>query len=122
MEMPEKKTFTFDQARKAGESLGVDWRSFTVNQLRDGMDVELEHGNRDPGTNVTDDDLMATAKIALAHLNEYPDYYKRLKVMENEAEKFWSKKKSQDRRVLISAVVSAAVGILGYLYQKLEKK
>ena len=120
--MPDKKTFTFDQAMKTGESLGVDWRKFTVNQFRYGMDVELEHGNRDPGTNVTDDDLMTTAKIALAHLNEYPDYYKRLKVMENEAEKFWRKKKSQDRRVLVTACVSAAVGILGYLYQKLEKK
>jgi hypothetical protein len=122
MEMPEKKTFTFDQARNAGESLGVDWRKFTVNQFRYGMDVELEHGNRDPGTNVTGDDMMTTAKIALAHLNEYPDYYKRLKVMENEAEKFWNKKKSQDRRVLVTAGVSVVVGILGYLYQKLEKK
>jgi histidinol-phosphate/aromatic aminotransferase/cobyric acid decarboxylase-like protein len=122
MEMAEKKTFTFDQARKAGESLGVDWRKFGVNQFRYGMDVELEHGMRDAGTNVTGDDMMTTAKIALAHLNEYPDYYKRLKVMENEAEKFWSKKKSQDRNVLVMAGVSAAIGILGYLYQKLEKK
>lgn len=122
MEMPEKKTFTFDQARKAGETLGVDWRKFSVNQFRYGMDVELEHGMRYAGTNVTDDDMMTTAKIALAHLNEYPDYYKRLKVMENEAEKFWDKKRSQDRRVLITAGLSLVVGIFGYVYQKLEKK
>lgn len=120
--MPEKKTFTIDQAREAGKALGVDWSSFTVNQFRYGMDVELEHGNRDPGTNVTDNDMMTTAKIALAHLNEYPDYYKRLKVLESEAEKFWSKKKSEDRRVVISAGLSIVVGILAYLYQKLEKK
>jgi len=120
--LPEKKTFTIDQAREAGKALGVDWRSFTVNQFRYGMDVELEHGNRDPGTNVTDNDMMTTAKIALAHLNEYPDYYKRLKVLESEAEKFWSKKKSEDRRVVISAGLSIVVGILAYLYQKLEKK
>lgn len=120
--MPEKKTFTFDQARKAGEALGVDWRMFTVNQFRYGMDVELEHGKRDAGTNVTDDDMMTTAKIALAHLNEYPDYYKRLRVMENEAEKFWSKKKSQDNRLLVMAGMSLAAGILSYVYQRLEKK
>jgi hypothetical protein len=46
--------------------------------------VELEHGRRDPATNVTDDDPETTAKIALAHLNELPDYYDRLAVMEGE--------------------------------------
>ena len=122
MNMPENKTFTLDQAREAGESLGINWGSFDVNQFRYGMDVELEHGSRDPGTNVTDNDMMTTAKIALAHLNEYPDYYKRLKVLESQAEKYWSKKRSQDKRALVTAGLSVAVGILVYLYQKLEKK
>jgi hypothetical protein len=54
------------------------------------MDVELEHGARDPNTNVTDDDVLVTAKIARAHLNEFPDYYSRLAVMEAEAEEYWS--------------------------------
>ena len=49
------------------------------------MNVELEHGRRDPRTNVTDDDPVVTAKIALAHLNEFPDYYSRLEQMEREA-------------------------------------
>jgi len=57
-----------------------------------GLDVELEHGKRDPITNVTNDDPILTGKIALAHLNEFPDYYKRLKDMEEKAEKFWEKK------------------------------
>jgi hypothetical protein len=30
-----------------------------------------------------------TGKIALAHLNEFPDYYMRLEKMEKEAEDFW---------------------------------
>jgi hypothetical protein len=51
------------------------------------MEVELEHGLRDPATNVTDDDPAFTAKIALAHLNEFPDYYTRLERMEQEAER-----------------------------------
>ena len=50
-----------------------------------GMDVELEHGLHDPSTNVTDDDPLVTGKIALAHLNEFPDYYTRLERMEEEA-------------------------------------
>jgi hypothetical protein len=51
-----------------------------------GLEVELEHGKRDPPTNVTNDDPVLTGKIALAHLNEYPDYYTRLAKMEKEAE------------------------------------
>lgn len=57
-----------------------------LNQLRIGMEVELEHGRRDPLTNVTDDDPLATAKIALAHLRELPDYYARLAIMEAASE------------------------------------
>jgi hypothetical protein len=56
-----------------------------------GMDVELEHGLRDPATNVTNDDPLTTGKIALAHLTEFPDYYTRLAKMEKEAEDFWNK-------------------------------
>ena len=52
-----------------------------------GMDVELEHGLHDPATNVTGDDAVITGKIALAHLNELPDYYTRLDRMEAEAKR-----------------------------------
>jgi len=89
--MTEKKVFTADQAKNIGEKLGIRWDRFDVEQFRMGMDVELEHGKRDPGTNVTDDDILTTGKIALAHLNEFPDYYTRLEKMENEAEEYWSK-------------------------------
>jgi hypothetical protein len=57
-----------------------------------GLEVELEHGIVDPSTNITNDDLMMTGKIALAHLKEFPDYYDRLQKMENEAEVYWSSK------------------------------
>jgi len=90
--MSEKKVFTTDQARAAGEQVGIDWATsqFDVEQLRMGMDVELEHGTHDVETNVTDDDVLVTAKIARAHLNEFPDYYTRLAVMEAEAEAYWA--------------------------------
>ena len=79
--------FTLDEARVAGERIGIAWDGspFSLEQFRMGMDVELEHGTRDPETNVTGDDVVMTAKIARAHLNEFPDYYTRLAKMEAEA-------------------------------------
>jgi hypothetical protein len=89
--MAETQHFTADQARAAGERIGIDWNAcrFDVEQFRMGMDVELEHGTEDPDTNVTNDDPDTTAKIARAHLNEFPDYYTRLAVMESDAESYW---------------------------------
>jgi hypothetical protein len=85
------KHFTDEEAKSVGESLGINWSEFDVNQFRMGMDVELEHGTVDPNTNVTNDDPIMTGKIALAHLNEFADYYDRLEKMEKEAEEFWGK-------------------------------
>lgn len=84
-----KKHYIHEEAKKIGEDLGVDWTKFDVEQFRMGMDVELEHGLVDPNTNVTNDDPLLTGKIALAHLNEFADYYTRLDRMEEEAEKYW---------------------------------
>jgi hypothetical protein len=89
--MENRKQFTTEETKKIGEELGIDWTKFDVEQFRMGMDVELEHGLRDPDTNVTNDDSLVTGKIALAHLNEFPDYYTRLKKMEKEADDFWGK-------------------------------
>jgi len=89
--MEPKKSFTTEEAKRAGEMLGIDWSKFDVEQFRMGMDVELEHGLRDPHTNVTDDDSIMTGKIALAHLNEFSDYYTRLAEMEKEADEYWGK-------------------------------
>jgi hypothetical protein len=88
-QMTIKKHFTAEEALKIGEELGIDWSKFDVEQFRMGMDVELEHGKVDPNTNVSDDDPLITGKIALAHLNEFPDYYDRLTKMEEEAEDYW---------------------------------
>ena len=89
--MKEKKHFTQPEAKQIGEKLGIAWDKFDVDQFRRGMDVELEHGLIDGHTNVTNDDPLTTGKIALAHLNEFPDYYDRLEKMEKEADAFWGK-------------------------------
>ncbi len=89
--MTEKKVFTTSQAKNIGEQLGIKWDKYDIEQFRMGMDVELEHGKVDPHTNVTDNDPLTTGKIALAHLNEFPDYYTRLEKMEEEADQYWAK-------------------------------
>jgi hypothetical protein len=85
----ERTSSTVDEARSVGESIGIDWASaaFDVEHFRMGMDVELEHGRHDLSANVTDSDPVVTGKIALAHLNEFPDYYTRLARMEAEAKR-----------------------------------
>ncbi len=90
--MNEKKHFTTEEAERVGSALGINWSKFDIKQFRMGMDVELEHGMANPGTNVTDNDPVMTGKIALAHLNEFPDYYTRLEKMEEETDKFFEKK------------------------------
>jgi hypothetical protein len=79
--------FTADEARRVAAEIGIDWNTapFDLEQFRMGMEVELEHGRRDPQTDVTGSDPVVTGKIALAHLKELPDYYTRLKKMEAEA-------------------------------------
>lgn len=77
--------FSDEEARWIGDQLGLDWRKYDFEQFKTGLETELEHGSINPVTNITDDDIMMTAKIALAHLNEIPDYYTRLKNMEAQA-------------------------------------
>ncbi len=86
-----KKNITEEEAKEIGEKLGIKWDKFDVNQFMIGINVELEHGTHDEVTNVTNDDSIMTGKIALAHLNEFPDYYDRLEKMEKEADEFWGK-------------------------------
>ncbi len=79
-----KREFTVEEAKAIGDSIGIDWISVDPEQFRMGLAVELEHGARDPATNVTNDDLQVTGKIAWAHLKEIPDYYTKLKDVEGE--------------------------------------
>ena len=80
--MAAKQQFTTEQALEIGNKLGLDWNRFDVEQFRMGLNVELEHGLSDPSTDVTGNNSTLTGKIVLAHLNEYADYYTRLKKME----------------------------------------
>ena len=72
--MGQPEHFMAQEARKVGEALRIDWSEFDVEQSRRGLDVELEQGTVDPRTDVTHEDSLLTGKLALAHLNEFPDY------------------------------------------------
>ncbi len=89
--MSQRKT-TSEEARRIGDEIGVDWSHFDVEQFRAGLDVEVEHGSHDPQTDVTGDDPILTGKIAFAHMKEFPDYYSRLKRMEQQAKQDWAAK------------------------------
>ena len=86
--MPAKAHFQENEAFTVAQALGIDFAEepFTLEEFRTGLDVELEHGLRDPETDVTHDDPVLTGKIVLAHLREMPDYYSHLLRMEREVE------------------------------------
>ena len=88
--MTVKRRFDVEEARVVGMGIGIDWGVVNLEQFRRGLEVELEHGVRDPETNVTNDDLALTGKIAWAHLKEFGDYYTRLDAMEAEADAYWA--------------------------------
>ncbi|MDF2558187.1 MAG: hypothetical protein K0R71_2015 [Bacillales bacterium] len=88
-----RKSFTKKEAEAIALLLGIDFNieKFDLDGFWMGVNVELEHGNQSTQTNVTGDDPLLTGKIAWAHLNEFPDYYKRLKILEEEAKAYWNK-------------------------------
>lgn len=67
--------YNIEDAYRAAAILDIKFDKFTPQEFLDGINIELEHGTVNPKTNVTNDDLIVTAKIALAHLNEFPNYY-----------------------------------------------
>lgn len=78
--------YNLNDALYAAHVLGIKFDKFSQEEFLDGLNIEAEHGMINPITNVTNDDLIMTAKIALAHLNEFPNYYNKdygLKVFEN---------------------------------------
>lgn len=67
--------FNKEEAMYIANKLGVNFKKFPFEDFYTGLNIELEHGTVSLPTNVTNDNLELTAKIALAHLNEFSDYY-----------------------------------------------
>jgi hypothetical protein len=77
--------FTTEEAKSVADKLGITFDKFDLEQFTRGLNVEFEHGLRDPQTNITSNDPEATGKIAWAHLKEIPNYYDLLDEMEKSA-------------------------------------
>ena len=67
--------YTINDVNMVSNLLNINFDKFTKEDLLEGINIEKEHGLINPETNVTDDSLILTTKIALAHLNEFPNYY-----------------------------------------------
>ena len=77
--------FKLKDILEVANELNIDFTKFSLSDFITGINIELEHGLVNPQTNVSNNNLLITAKIALAHLNEYPNYYNKeygLKVFE----------------------------------------
>ena len=87
-----KKSFSKEEAAAIALLLGINFAKtkFDLNQFWIGVNTELEHGMIYNDTNVTSDNPLLTGKIALAHLNEFPDYYTRLSKLEEDAKAYWT--------------------------------
>jgi hypothetical protein len=77
-------------AKKIAKEFNLNLDIIPLDELVDGLKIELEHGKKvSKLTNITNDNIYMTAKIVLAHLIEDPRYYKYLVAMEQKREKYW---------------------------------
>ncbi len=67
--------FKLEDAASVANTLCINFDKYNINDLLRGMNIELEHGIIKQLTNITTNDPILTAKIAIAHLNEFPNYY-----------------------------------------------
>lgn len=116
---------TLLDAEKAARTIGINFtqEKFNAYDLMIGMEVELEHGSRDAQTNVTNDDLVTTAKIALAHLKEMPDYYRKLEIMERGTIEDRKNKRYENQSTfstVIGYIIFAAFMLIIYWTAKLK--
>ncbi len=77
---------TKKEASEILKIVNVKDMAIPLDDFRQGLEVELEHGIRYDDANVTNNHPILTGKIVLAHLKETMDYYKRLEVAEVEGD------------------------------------
>jgi len=94
------------EARAILHALGIPESKMSLADFHSGLKVELEHGQKFPDANVTNNHPLITGKIVLAHLKEFPEYYRRLEVLEVEGD-------------MLKAVVSGDTAELPALCRKL---
>jgi hypothetical protein len=76
------ESFTKSSAKELGDKLSVNWEKVDLDEFTKGLSVEKEHD--DGGKLDVVSSNLDLAKIVLAHLKERPDYYTKLKSVEED--------------------------------------
>jgi hypothetical protein len=77
---------TQKEAQKILKIVNVKGMNLPLEEFKQGLEVELEHGIRFDDANVTNNHPILTGMIVMAHLKETLDYYKRLDIAEIEGD------------------------------------
>jgi hypothetical protein len=104
---------TPDEAKAILEEVGGEARMLALDDFREGLQVELEHGTRYTKANVTNNHPILTGKIVLAHLKESLLYYKRLAVVELEGDLLKASKEGDSMKVrsIYGRVINARLSL-----------
>ena len=86
--MKKRKQISTEAARRVGESLHIDWEQVDLEEFRQGLMGNHKPGAIDPETGLTYDSVLLTAKIVLAHMEEFPDYFTRLAKLKEEVDEY----------------------------------
>ena len=84
--MLKEVSVTQNEASEILRIVNVKGMNIPIDDFKQGLEVELEHGIRYDDANVTNNHPILTGMIVLAHLKETMDYYKRLDVAEIEGD------------------------------------
>ena len=95
------------------DSIDAGDMKIDVEELRNGLEVELEHGTMFPEYNVTNNHPILTAMIVMAHFKESLDYYKRLEVAEIEGDMYKAYKSGDSKKLAAkySKLISARLAL-----------
>jgi hypothetical protein len=99
-------TVTKREASEILQIVNTKEMEIPIEDFKQGLEVELEHGVRYDDANVSNNHPILTGKIVLAHLKETMDYYKRLDIAELEGD-------------LLKAILSRNVNKIESKYKKL---
>jgi len=102
----EEASVTEKEAAEILQIVNTKGMDIPVEDFKQGLEVEMEHGVRYDDANVTNNHPILTGRIVLAHLKETMDYYKRLDIAELEGD-------------LLKAVVSKDLSKIESKYRKL---
>lgn len=102
--------------------IGLNFKRFPKlfqKQIIKGYRVELEHGTyMDKRLNVTNNHIDSTIKIAMAHIEEIPDYYDRLSILEKEGEAFWNRRDFKEQKIAHKEFMDTVINRIDALKKK----